>query len=212
MSIHHLHQPDRRLLGDIATSVQALMRIASQSLGSDCILHAMFALQLLQREGVTASLCSGNVAWRIGTAPGAVVAHHTAADVIDDGGVVFHAWVSVGGGEWIFDPTTYQLAEKMAFIDAYDGIVTPIDIPADWSNALLMRNDERATWEKVRDGRRSGVCCYDAVPALTQLILEHPDSQTDRHMQQMLLTIFDSVRRRQPLRLVGLQGEVMLAG
>jgi hypothetical protein len=31
-------------------------------------------------------------------------------------------------------------------------------------------------------------------------------------MQQMLLTIFDSVRRRQPLRLVGLQGEVMLAG
>ena len=133
-------------------------------------------------------------------------------DVIDDGGVVFHAWVSVGGGEWIFDPTTYQLAEKMAFIDAYDGIVTPIDIPADWSNALLMRNDERATWEDVRDGRRSGVCCYDPVPALTQVILRHPDSQTDRHMQQMLLTIFDSVRRRQPLRIVGLQGEVMLAG
>ena len=52
MSITNLYQLDRRLLGDIAISVQALMRMASLSLGSDCIQHALLALQLLEREGV----------------------------------------------------------------------------------------------------------------------------------------------------------------
>ncbi|NCC29626.1 MAG: hypothetical protein EOM22_16170, partial [Gammaproteobacteria bacterium] len=200
MSIKNLYQLDRPLLGDIATSVQALMRIASQSLGSDCILHAMLALQLLQREGIPARLSAGHAAWRIGTAPGAVVAHHAAADVIEDGGVVFHAWISLGDGEWIFDPTTYQLADKMAIIDAYDGLLTPIDVPDDWSGALLIPTADRATWADVRDARRTGVCCYDPVPSLAQVILAHPDSQTDRHTQQTLLAIYDSVRRRQPLR------------
>jgi hypothetical protein len=188
-----------------------MMHTASDAFGADCIYHAIMALQLLADHRVPARLCAGHAAWRVGTAPGAVVAHHPQGEVIEDGrGVVFHAWITLADGSWIFDPTTYQLAAKMAMIDAADGLVTPVEIPEEWMGSVLMPAASTATWAQVRDGRSAGVCCYDANSALTRQILAHPDSVADPDLLPTLRMIFSHVSSRRALRVVGMRGAISL--
>ena len=196
----------------VAGAVRAIAQAGSASLGADCIWHAMACLHLLEQEGITeARLVAGHAAWRVhGKAPSAVVCHHADMNgvILDpsSGNVLFHAWVA--HGDQVFDATTYQLREKLAGLDAFDGGRTPVNWCPDY---LLVSRRECASWPSVRDGFHHGLFCYDPVPDLTERVLAHPDSHLDQYAIGLLDQAYQALKRGERLMVHGPCGSGVIA-
>lgn len=192
---------------NIAAATRGFAGCASRAPLVDCLSHAQAAEHLLERAGYMARVVAGFAAWRLhGQAPGAVVAHLVGegCDLIPgQEGIAFHAWVEVlsPDGDSIFDVTAYQLAAKMAAIDASDGQITPIE----WQGEFLLRKKVWLnTWPEVRDGSHAGAAFY-AANEHTQTMLAGIETLEEDH-RRGLEVAFDLLEAGLPLRIWGPQG------
>lgn len=201
-------KPNQGFLTDVARAMEMLAQSCSDSLTADCIVHAILVREMIKERYRDARIQAGYAAWRIGSAAGAVVAHHPDVCAISDRGVVFHTWIALDMGRWIFDPTTYQLGLKMQMIDASDGGCTPYQIPHKWETGLLMPHKKTHSWPAVKNGVKSGSCCYIANREITQRVFSHPDSVVDVEDLRMLKQVYEQVVRRLPIKVIGPSGKM----
>ncbi len=150
-----------------ALAAQKLFTASSASLNKDCYGHALLAHHALNALGIQSEVIVGYAAWRVdGQAPGAVISHHVAGAIIPEPGAeVYHAWLKVGND--IVDLTTYQLTQKAAILDSYDGQVTPVNWCPDF---LWVKKNTVSTYQRVAQGFKAGLYSYDRIIALEKRI------------------------------------------
>jgi hypothetical protein len=198
------------LAHQVAVAVRSLAQAGSAGLGRDCIWHSQAAQHLLVGEGIAnVQIVAGHAAWRVHPRHrSSVVSHHPAmyGPVVEpsDGALLFHAWVACG--DQVFDPTTYQLRQKLAELDAIDGGRTPVNWCPDY---LLRSRRECVPWRSVRDRFRSGLFCYDPDQALTDRVMKALASGIDRYDAGVLELALRMAKSGQPFRVVGPCGQAV---
>lgn len=141
----------------VASALRRLARAASANLGGDCFVHAALAAQLLADEGLHADVEVGFSAWRVGEGDTDVIAHlPTPGMVPQPGGAPVHAWLEIGN--WLFDPTVYQLEAKARMLDALDGGRTNVTWRPDY---LLARKSCISSYKAVAQGH-AGLFFYES--------------------------------------------------
>lgn len=152
--------------GRISGAIRRLSQAASGYLGADCYLHAAFAARLLARQGVAAKVVVGHAAWRVGDGDADVVLHAPAPNFPPQPGILFHAWVLVDGVK-LFDPTTYQLRQKAAALDAIDGQKTTVA----WCPDYLLADVSRVSTLFDVIQKTQGLFFYKRVQELEERVL-----------------------------------------
>lgn len=143
-------------LGRVASAVRRICSASSSRLGSDCALHASLSAELLLRLGWEARVVAGFAGWRVGEGHGDVILHAPMPDMPPPkpNELPFHVWIEVGN--FLFDPTTYQLRQKAAELDALDGQTTIVNWCPDY---LAVHRDTLFSLRSVRTGS-SGTYYY----------------------------------------------------
>lgn len=145
-------------LRDFAKEVWAALSFAGlRNPGRDCVAQAVALSELLRADGYAATAEIGVAAFRTGSRPQDVVAHHELMRVVPTGGTFMgHAWVELGG--MIIDTTVCDIPMKMQRMNAVDGL----DGECWWSGDILWkpRNASRS-FEAVERGTRPGIFHYE---------------------------------------------------
>lgn len=150
----------------LAAAIRKLASAASGNLGSDCYIHSIIAKEILGRLGVEVSLKVGEAAFRVGEGDSDVILHKAAPGMVPQpGGVAYHVWLQVG--DYIFDPTLYQLPAKAKDLDLLDGGHTTVT----WHPDYLLAHVETISPLKDVIQLHAGGYFYREEPALTSLIL-----------------------------------------
>jgi hypothetical protein len=159
----------------LAVALQKYTTSASANLGSDCMLHAMFAQRILHDNGISSRLVVGEAAWRVGPGDGDVFVHspqlggHTPAGAKS---LAYHAWLEMG--PTILDFTTHSLRKKASDLDAMDGGKTDVQ----WCPSyLLLKKSQTLSLNDVRKSANTGVVCYREIPDLYEYIVTHGGCQ-----------------------------------
>lgn len=175
-------------LDRVATAVRKLFSAASPVPGCECCLYAQFGQHLLQRLGVNAEVAIGYAAWRVGNAPGDVIAHHAShAPQATGPAVPYHAWIDVAGR--VIDFTTHDLIRKGTMLDAQDGGRTDVK----WCPEFLFAEKHELVGGvfEVVQAMHAGVFYYERVPRL-EAQYRAKAQRMDDHETDMLWMIYQN--------------------
>lgn len=169
----HAAQMDQQVAGaadvfaGVSGALQRMAEAASANIGRDCLVHALLAAELLADAGIPATVVVGYAAWRVGEGDGDVLSHVPNPSIAaQPGAEAYHAWLEIG--DWIFDPTTYQLDAKARALDALDNGQTQVD----WAPPyLLVRKATVSSFEAVAQGGQ-GLYHYIANCAVRQRVMD----------------------------------------
>mgnify|MGYP001354280115 CR=1 FL=1 len=172
----------------IAAALRNYATAASNSLGSDCYVHAELGRVLLNDVGIETRLVAGFAAWRVG--PGADdvlghVPHLTAYAPTKCPGLPYHTWLYCGA--FLVDFTTYQLQQKARQLDAADGGRTTVT----WCPPFLCAlPQELRRYEELVHARTAGLAYYQARPELDG-VLRPPSPVDPAHVSAVRLLLAD---------------------
>lgn len=152
----------------LAAAIRKLATAASGHLGSDCYIHAAIAKEILGRLGVEASLKVGSSGFRVGNGNSDVILHKlTPGMVPQPGGIAYHVWLQIG--DYIFDPTLYQLPSKAKALDELDGGHTDVI----WAPDYLLAHIKSISPLKDVIQLHAGCYYYAEEPDVADLVLSN---------------------------------------
>ena len=167
----------------LAAAVRKIMTAASESLGVDCLMHAVMTKAVLAELGVDATIEVGEAAWRIGEGDADVICHLARmAPNAKPGEWPYHAWLNVQGN--IFDVTTYQLPIKAKMAAEVDG--QPFSIT--WSPEFMFVRKDQCSSERDVTKLHAGLFYYGRIPAIEPTVLS--GAQPDPYFVDAILLAY----------------------